>query len=881
MLGRGDITVTAALSDRVEDRSESVTLHGCLTESTFDGASLVLVRSKDGEVRVLSAKDFAASEKAIFSLAKIGPLGDLKKCQKKYLRPKQIFAHDFIDRGLIEGNPFYEVSGELKSNPTGHLSAFFARKKLEDSYFEASHLSGEFQVNLTVYDLFRATSYEVSCEISTIDYGHNATTLSENTEYRDYFGRKYAVISGKDDYRLNFQVEGDLDGVEVAYCLEEISLDEVALGKDASLPAKDCRQKTPSYWGAKKATDRLSPGFFQLSYRWSKGDWGVGWENILIMVDKICLGDYDASNKQNIDGCTAIGGKVELIGEDVKDLSPFKFVSVINGDLKMEETKMEGLGFLGNLVRAKNIHFFKNHAIEKVEFKRLKRVGKLQIRQNEGLVEFKAPFLERVGGELAFRSNRLLSRVQLDALKEVNGELVMDGNDKLENLYGFGSIEKISKDVTISNNDGLLDLFGEKAQLDSIKGALVVNDNDGLLELSDFSLTTLGKLEVYQNRQLEKISGFDKITELLTLNLSLNPHLTRLTAFNSLLKISGDLIISGNSFEAIFFSPLKEIGGQLYLSDKHLKSLLGLPNLYNMKDRFYILGEASLCEKDWKLCQEGQGALCDLEPALKVYGDDANSAICSSEIPAWFANSPFFNENIVDGCPLNYVKVNANPQVGVTDDFCIMQYEARNVLLTAVSRHDNLPWVNISQGEARGACQRNGENYDLISNSQWQAVARQIEGRRENWIEIDGVYGLKMGHVNDPSKTILEAFKDHSQGSDRALFISSDKVVWDLSGNVWEWTRDINAEHQGQPWFTSSLLEGDPRKRSFGPKGYYANSFGFGWGFFGEGQGAIARGGGPHMTDRAGLFGARTHVDPSKKNKLWGFRCVTSVTDKE
>jgi hypothetical protein len=157
-------------------------------------------------------------------------------------------------------------------------------------------------------------------------------------------------------------------------------------------------------------------------------------------------------------------------------------------------------------------------------------------------------------------------------------------------------------------------------------------------------------------------------------------------------------------------------------------------------------------------------------------------------------------------CPTNYVSVPAVP--GYTSSaFCVAKYEAKIISGKAVSQMAGLPTETRLKSQAAAACAANGSRYSLISNNQWQAVARTIEKIPRNW--SSGLVGsglLSLGHSDGDPMTGLEPGPD-SDGcfgtrntdckpgtwhfQERTMYISSDQVIWDFAGNLPEWILDI------------------------------------------------------------------------------------------
>jgi prepilin-type N-terminal cleavage/methylation domain-containing protein len=203
-------------------------------------------------------------------------------------------------------------------------------------------------------------------------------------------------------------------------------------------------------------------------------------------------------------------------------------------------------------------------------------------------------------------------------------------------------------------------------------------------------------------------------------------------------------------------------------------------------------------------------------------------------------------------CPTGYIVVPGNSIYG-TKDFCVMKYEAKAVAIssptvgltspntvssgvnidtidnntTATTAANNrtiasvasgYPIGNISQLTAKSYCTTAGAS--LIKNSEWMTIARNIERQASNW--RNGIIGsadssgggLWRGHTDSTPLKALVASTDDSQGytgtentspsrERRTYTLSNGEVIWDLSGNIWEWTDDTIL-NEDQPKAVSS-----------------------------------------------------------------------------
>ncbi len=296
----------------------------------------------------------------------------------------------------------------------------------------------------------------------------------------------------------------------------------------------------------------------------------------------------------------------------------------------------------------------------------------------------------------------------------------------------------------------------------------------------------------------------------------------------------------------------------------------------------------------------------------------------------------------VNPCLENWVLVPGNASYGVAD-FCVMKYEAKlshtdqgnqgsngyNGSWEPESRPSGTPWVYINRDQAIDRCRALGDEYDLISNSQWQTIAQNIElaqdggGAHLNWQNgsPDGNNFVNEGATHEIAAP-LAAGSDHEPCAGTATncldgttldfrykrthSLSNGEVIWDVGGNVREWVNDYSGEfsYSGDTYL-ASIGSGDgadcqapsctgPQgrpKQAFGPHGDYpikgvaAFYGGLGFGYLSyASNNAIVRGG--HHIDGCGDFSCPSFAYSGifsvsingniDKYPHWGFRCVAS-----
>ena len=254
---------------------------------------------------------------------------------------------------------------------------------------------------------------------------------------------------------------------------------------------------------------------------------------------------------------------------------------------------------------------------------------------------------------------------------------------------------------------------------------------------------------------------------------------------------------------------------------------------------------------------------------------------------------------IIQNCPDNYILVPAlSPYT--TRDFCVMKYEAKQDSYGVVqSTYTGLPWTGINRATARSKCQNLGSGHDLISNDQWQTIARNIAGVKSNWSGGALASGqLNAGHSdNAPPNSLAAAALDSDpcngtgetcSSSDwnsqrRTHKLTNGKIIWDLAGNVWEWLSNDSGASNGADQHIALLPAGDIRQTRYGadpatlcttPADVTNNWCGMGDGFFVSLQNTVVRGGTHTNIKITGIFATRLNKPITDNSDNIGFRCV-------
>ena len=253
-------------------------------------------------------------------------------------------------------------------------------------------------------------------------------------------------------------------------------------------------------------------------------------------------------------------------------------------------------------------------------------------------------------------------------------------------------------------------------------------------------------------------------------------------------------------------------------------------------------------------------------------------------------------------CPDGYIAISQRDG-WTSDDFCVMKYEAKvrsesdlgspyqRKLVKAESRANGVLITRVSKQDAIKYCEENGAGYNLISNDEWQTIARNIEEVDVNWskgdrdIESDNL--LKVGNISGIKSNSDEKSIDDNRWrkNDRYHKLLNGEYIWDFAGNLAEIVRhdilSLPTKYRGYVYKMPQEL-----KNLFGPERDYSvfnererhRGFG-GLGFIqtGDFKASVLRGGtAGNRTMGAGVFSADTTADPNRLNfqAHVGFRCV-------
>jgi formylglycine-generating enzyme required for sulfatase activity len=237
-----------------------------------------------------------------------------------------------------------------------------------------------------------------------------------------------------------------------------------------------------------------------------------------------------------------------------------------------------------------------------------------------------------------------------------------------------------------------------------------------------------------------------------------------------------------------------------------------------------------------------------------------------------------------------------------------MKYEAKFGGKGAISQATELPARGaIAQSDARSSCRNLGPGYALINNDEWMTIASNMANVATNWSGGSvGSGALNRGHSDGTPADALAAVTDDNDPCNgtgqtcssstwdsqrRTHVLSNSNVIWDFSGNVWEWVDYFNYNNKPTPtnaaWNEYTAVSGSTymAKNRLVPtnalKSWWSDSWNGATNGIGQyvggangGGGALLRGGSWGDGSSAGVFAVYLYDGPSVTRTNVGFRCV-------
>ena len=239
--------------------------------------------------------------------------------------------------------------------------------------------------------------------------------------------------------------------------------------------------------------------------------------------------------------------------------------------------------------------------------------------------------------------------------------------------------------------------------------------------------------------------------------------------------------------------------------------------------------------------------------------------------------------NLSLDCPTGFIEVPGSGAYG-TNSFCAMKYEAKNVNDIPTSQASGTPWVSINQTNAITKARATCSGCHLLTEAEWMTIAVNTLSVAENW-SGGSVGSGTFPRGNSNGGSALDASSDLAGINKRSLKLTNGEEIWDIAGNVWEWTQGTITG--GQPglvgqssyvWndYNNSNLQWNGLSSESQPSGtLYARSYGVGGVYSNPSEAglrAFIRGGYWDDGSNAGVLALNLSSSPSSTNTNIGFR---------
>jgi len=297
----------------------------------------------------------------------------------------------------------------------------------------------------------------------------------------------------------------------------------------------------------------------------------------------------------NYPGCSEIEGSVTIYGDDISNLDELTLLTSIGHYLKIYNTSslgnLHGLNHVvsigGDLIIEENDLL--NNLSGLIGLVHIDE--SLIIKENQSLTSlFGLNNLTTIGedlsigiGSYSWTGNPLLKNLSgLQSLTSIGNTLRVMWNHGLEDLSGIENLSYV-ENIKVSSNDSLLSLNGLQG-VTNVNGFVMINWSEALNSLNGLNnLTTAGKVILYRLKNLDDLSGFDRLTTVANdLTIIENFSISSIASFDSLTYIGGKLTIEDNNdlIDLSGFHNLTEIGGGLEIyGNNNLSSISSLSSL--------------------------------------------------------------------------------------------------------------------------------------------------------------------------------------------------------------------------------------------------------------------------------------------------------------
>ncbi len=166
---------------------------------------------------------------------------------------------------------------------------------------------------------------------------------------------------------------------------------------------------------------------------------------------------------------------------ELTNVSGIKYLSAIGADLQIERNAKLASLELMELQTINGSLTIKENGVTSVKLPALKTVTSIDVSQNPQLTTFSGLAAATIGN-VTFRQNAKLAQIgSMSSLNMITGNLIIDDNDTLADLYGLtSSLQRIVGQVNISNNQVLTNL-GQLSRLSLGIGLTVSVTNNPVL----------------------------------------------------------------------------------------------------------------------------------------------------------------------------------------------------------------------------------------------------------------------------------------------------------------------------------------------------------------------------------------------------------------
>ncbi|MEI7917819.1 MAG: hypothetical protein WCH58_00345 [Candidatus Saccharibacteria bacterium] len=191
-------------------------------------------------------------------------------------------------------------------------------------------------------------------------------------------------------------------------------------------------------------------------------------------------------------------------------------------------------------------------------------------------------------------------------------------------------------------------------------------------------------------------------------------------------------------------------------------------------------------------------------------------------------------------CPTGFINVPGSATYG-TSDFCVMKYEASRSDATAVAQGTSTipvstagvqPWVDVNRSTSISYAPNVAgcTGCHLITLAEWLTIAQNVLSVPSNWSSGTVGSGYMFSGHNDlvPNNAVVTSSNDSDgyyltgnfsgdssvnlygvvgNSQRRTLTLSNGQIIWDLSGNLTEWTSYLTGGVGNQPGINGMMWE--------------------------------------------------------------------------